>query len=112
MTIGEQITLKRWNIMANADLGCMVQPMAIQIRDFFQKAYSADEGRVQVECDSEVMKQLRGFAINLGLEDECIVTETLDLSHVTITKYALHEFDDYLMMDRGWADRYQYVLGI
>lgn len=112
MTLSEQITIKRWNIMANADLGCAVQPMAIMVRDLFEKAYNTIGTTVQITCPTELLKQLRGFAINLDLEDECVVAETLDLAMVTISKSALHEFDDYMMMDRGWADRYQYVLGI
>ena len=98
--------------MASADLGYMVQPMAIMVRDFFEKAYNTIGTTIQISCPTELLRQLRGFAINLNLEDECVVTETLDLAMVTISKSALREFDDYMMMDMGWADRYQYVLGI
>lgn len=101
-------TVERWNILANADLGSDVQPMAIQFAKFFEKAASGFD-QFDVSDLQLIVPELRGFQFNC--RNMIILTTTCDLCHVTlIDDNAVYELETYLMDKRGWLDRYQYAI--
>lgn len=101
-------TVERWNILANADLGSDVQPMAIQFAKFFEKAASGLD-QFDVSDLQLIVPELRGFQFNC--RNMIILTTTYDLCHVTlIDDNAVYELETYLMDKRGWLDRYHYAI--
>lgn len=108
MTISEKNIIKRWSMMASKDLGIDRNVEARGFADLFTAVFESEQ--CQVRTSRYINRIIRGFAINEMIEDECIVTECLDLSHVVITNYAAKQLDWYLMNRLGWFERYQYAL--
>ena len=110
MTVNEQNIVKRWNFMASKNLGTDRNIEAYGFADLFTAVFEGEQ--YQVHTDRCINRIIRGFVINEMLEDECSVTECLDLCHVDITNYAAQQLDWYLMNRLGWFERYQYSLNL
>lgn len=108
MTISEKNIVKRWNMMANKDLGIDRNIEAHGFSELFTAIFENEQ--FQVHTNHYINRIIRGFAINEMIEDECFVVECLGLSHVNITNYAAQQLDWYLMNRLGWFERYQYAL--
>lgn len=98
---------ERWNLLANADLGTDVQPMAIQFEKFFERV--SQSRQFEIRDLPLIIPSLRGC--EFYEPDLITVTTTHDLCHVTIHDElnALTKIDSFLM-DHGWLVRYQYAL--
>lgn len=109
MTINETNMLRRWKTMAKSDLGSLVQPVAIDLENFFSHMI---EKNYMNNVPETVLRLLRGFEINANWLDteDCYITDTYDLNTVKMSKYGIDEFDSFLMNDLNWISRYQYAL--
>lgn len=94
--------MKRWNVMANADLGTDVQPLAISFVEFFKRA--ANSHQVSLKGIENIIPTLRALEHNTG---DVTVTTTLDLYHATIVELEWLEWE--LMVSYGWEDKYEYA---
>ena len=116
--------VKRWQRLADADLGTMVSPLADEIMRFFRAMFEGDneDGTFttnSVHSGDKVAALIRGFQCNTGYtaEDGLNVIFCLDLHSVTMDSMTLNEFDHYLMHGPTyhgcpikWVDRYMELM--
>lgn len=109
MTISEINLLKRWETIAEADLGYEVQPIARDLSNFFNRIVEDGYMNNVPEC---AMRLVRGFKINTQIDaEDCSLADCYDLNFVQMSKEGINEFDYFLMNDLGWVRKYHIALG-
>lgn len=89
--------IKRWNRIANADLGSYIESPATKIAQFFEDAFSNEIAGQYIVNRPEIPTFLTGFSYFMNDPQEFNYTSCLDLDTCTMTSYGLQELDSWLM---------------
>lgn len=109
MTIAETNMLRRWEVIANADLGYEVEPIAKDLSNLFN--HIVENGYMN-NVPENALRLVRGFKINTQIDvEECSLVDCFDINTVQMSKYGIDEFDYFLMNDLGWVRKYHIALG-
>lgn len=103
--------IKRWERMATSEeLNPGEQLIAAEMAEMAKSIFETGAYRNPLEW---LARKIRGYVINEQPEPEDFhYISCLNLNVVQATAHGMHEFDYYMMNQKGWADKYHRVLGI